>query len=255
LRHNGHPYSGINVLLLWSQALAHGFSASMWMTYRQARALGGQVRRGETGSMVVYANRVTRPEQDENGEESERAVAFMKAYTVFNVEQVEGLPEEYRGIASARLEPAARADHAERFFAFTGADIRHGGDHAYYRLESDHVQMPPFEWFGDADAYYATLGHEVTHWTRHPGRLDRDFGRKRWGDAGYACEELVAELGAAFLCADLGLTPDVREDHASYIASWLEVLKNDKRLVFTAAAHAQRAVDYLHKLQPAAVTG
>ena len=110
--------------------------------------------------------------------------------------------------------------------------------------------MPPIESFRDAESFYATLGHECVHWVKHPSRLDRDFGRKSWGDEGYAREELVAELGAAFLCADLELTPEVRDDHASYLASWLEVLKNESRAIFTAAAHAQRAVDFLHKLQP-----
>ena len=109
--------------------------------------------------------------------------------------------------------------------------------------------MPPFEAFRDAESYYATLVHEMSHWTRHPKRLDRDFGRKRFGDEGYAMEELVAELGSAFLAADLGITPEVREDHAAYIGSWLKVLKNDKRAIFTAAAHAQRAADFLHSQQ------
>jgi antirestriction protein ArdC len=114
----------------------------------------------------------------------------------------------------------------------------------------DRIQMPPFEFFRDPESYYATLLHETVHWTKHPKRLDREFGRKRWGDEGYAMEELVAEIGAAFLSADLGITPDIREDHASYIASWLKVLKNDKRAIFTASGHAQRAASFLHDLQP-----
>ncbi|WP_420915831.1 zincin-like metallopeptidase domain-containing protein [Oceaniglobus indicus] len=132
----------------------------------------------------------------------------------------------------------------------TRADIRHGGNSAHYSGGSDHVQMPAFETFRSAEAYYATLAHELTHWTKHKSRLDRDLGRKRWGDEGYAREELVAELGAAFLCADLELTPEPRSDHAAYIQSWLKVLKEDKRAIFTAAAHAQRAADFLHGLQP-----
>ena len=120
---------------------------------------------------------------------------------------------------------------------------------AYYNIDSDFVQMPSFEAFRDAESYYASLAHECTHWTRHKSRLDRDMGRKKWGDAGYAMEELVAELGSAFLCADLDLTPQVREDHAAYISDWLEVLKNDKRAIFSAAAHAQKAADYLAGLQ------
>jgi antirestriction protein ArdC len=124
---------------------------------------------------------------------------------------------------------------------------------AYYAGGSDHVQMPQFETFRDAESYYATLAHELTHWTKHRTRLDRDFGRKKWGDEGYAIEELVAELGAAFLCADLGLAAEPRADHASYIANWLKVLKDDKRAIFTAASHAQRAADYLNGLQPRAL--
>jgi antirestriction protein ArdC len=142
-------------------------------------------------------------------------------------------------------------ERADRFFAATNADIRHGGDRAYYAAGSDHVQMPPFECFRDSESYAATLAHELTHWTKHKTRLDREFGRKRWGDEGYAMEELVAELGAAFLCADLDLTLDVRDDHAAYLANWLTVLKRDNRAIFSAAAHAQRAADFLHGLQEA----
>ena len=131
----------------------------------------------------------------------------------------------------------------DRFFAATGIAIRHGGTCAYYAEGSDHVQMPPFETFRDAESHAATLAHELTHATKHPKRLARDMGRVKWGDEGYAREELVAELGSAFLCADLGITPEVRDDHAAYIASWLKVLKEDKRFVFSAASHAQRAAD------------
>jgi antirestriction protein ArdC len=120
---------------------------------------------------------------------------------------------------------------------------------ACYVQGTDQIRMPPFETFRDAESFYSTLAHEACHATKHPARLDREFGRKRWGDEGYAMEELVAELGAAFVCADLALTPEVREDHASYIASWLKVLKDDKRAVFAAASHAQKAADYLSGLQ------
>src|SRR5712672_2732815 len=136
-----------------------------------------------------------------------------------------------------------RLEAADRFFAATGIELRHGGTRAYYAEGPDYVQMPPFETFRDAESYAATLVHELTHATKHGKRLARDLGRKRFGDEGYAREELVAELGAAFLCADLELTPEVRDDHASYMASWLEVLSNDNRAIFGAAAHAQRAVD------------
>ena len=253
LRANGIPYQGINVLMLWSEAVTKGYAAPIWMTYRQAAELGAHVRKGEKGSLVVYASKFTRTETDEaTGEESERDIPFLKGYTVFNVEQIDGLPAHFTATAAPRLDPAQRIARAEGFFAATHADIRHGGDRAFYAPAEDFVQMPPFESFRDAESYYATLAHEVTHWTSHSSRLGRDFGRKRWGDEGYAMEELVAELGAAFLSADLDLTPEPRPDHASYIASWLDVLKRDKRAVFSAAAHAQRAADYLNRLQTAA---
>jgi antirestriction protein ArdC len=249
LRSTGEPYSGINVILLWAEAVASGFSAPIWITFRQALALGGHVRKGEHGATVVYANRIIRTEAGEGGEDIERSIPFLKAYTVFNVSQVGGLPDHFYAQAEPQLEPTQRVAHADGFFTGVGADIRHGGNQAYYALEPDYVQVPPFECFEDPEAYYATLAHECTHWTRHPKRLDRDFGRKRWGDEGYAREELVAELGAAFLCADLRLELTPRPDHASYIGSWLEVLSHDKRFIFTAAAHAQRAVDFLHHRQ------
>ena len=128
--------------------------------------------------------------------------------------------------------------------------MEHGGDSAVYFPDLDFIRLPPLEAFRDAESYYASRGHETVHWTRHPSRLNRDFGRKRWGDAGYAMEELVAEIGSAFLCADLGLSLEPREDHAAYAASWLKVLKSDKRAIFTASAAAQKAVAYLHSLQP-----
>jgi antirestriction protein ArdC len=162
------------------------------------------------------------------------------------------LPAHFTAPAEAVLDPVQRIAHAEGFFSATGATVRHGGNQAYYSVASDLVQMPFFETFRDAESYYATLAHELTHWTRHPSRLDRSFGRKRFGDEGYAMEELVAELGAAFLSADLGLTPEPREDHAAYIGNWLNVLKNDKRAIFTAASHAQRAADFLSNPSPAA---
>jgi len=250
LRFNGQPYQGINVLMLWGESVAKGYAAPIWMTFMQACELGAHVRKGEHGSLVVYADRIRRTERDEaTGEEAEREIPFLKGYTVFNVEQVEGLPARFYAVAEPRLDPVQRIERADAFFAATRADIRHGGNMAYYSVTDDHVQMPPFESFRDAESYYATLAHEMTHWTRHGKRLERDFGRKRWGDEGYAMEELVAELGAAFLASDLDLTPEPREDHAAYIASWLKVLKNDKRAIFTAASHAQRAADYLNGLQ------
>ncbi len=219
------------------------------MTFRQAKELGAHVRKGEKGELVVYANTITRTEENDDGEEVDRTIPFIKGYTVINVEQIEGFPAHYYQLVEPVLDPVERIAHAESFFAATGANVRHGGNQAYYAIGQDRIQLPPFESFRDAESYYATLAHETTHWTRHPSRLDRDFGRKRWGDEGYAREELAAELEAEFLASDLGLTPEVRDDHSSYIASWLEVLRDDKRAIFQAAAHAQRAVDFLHGLQ------
>ena len=247
LRHNGQPYSGINVLSLWTSALAQNFSAPIWMTFRQAVELDAHVRKGEKGSLVVYANSITRTDTDEKtGDEVERAIPFLKGYTVFNVEQIDGLPTHFYATAEPQLDPVARIATVEKFFAATEATVSHGGNRAYYSHTVDAVQMPPFEAFRDAQSYYATLAHELTHWTGHSSRLPRDFGGKRFGSQGYAMEELVAELGAAFLCADLELGLEPREDHASYIANWLEVLASDNRAVFTAAAHAQRAADFIH---------
>ena len=251
LRANGLAYQGINVLVLWGEAVVKGYSAPIWMTFRQALELNAHVRKGERGSTVVYASKITRTGKDQQtGEDTAETIPFLKSYTVFNVEQIEGLPAHFHAIAEPRLDLVQRIERAESFFANTKADIRNGGNMAYYNIDRDFVQMPPFEAFRDAESYYASLAHECTHWTRHKSRLDRDMGRRKWGDAGYAMEELVAELGSAFLCADLDLTPEVREDHAAYISGWLEVLKNDKRAIFSAAAHAQKAADYLMRLQP-----
>ena len=249
LRHNGIPYSGINILMLWAEGVSQGFSSPMWMSFRQATQLNAHVKKGEKGSLVVYANSITRTEQDASGEDSEREIHYMKGYTVFNVEQVEGLPAYYYQQSEMKTTPVERIVHAEEFFKATKAEIRYRGDRAYYSCDGDYIQMPVIEAFRDAESFYATLAHESAHWTKHPSRLDRDFERKSWGDEGYAREELVAELSSAFLCADLGLTPEVRDDHASYIANWLTALKNDKRAIFSAASHAQKAVDYLHGLQ------
>jgi antirestriction protein ArdC len=162
------------------------------------------------------------------------------------------LPEHFHAPAAPRLDPVQRIARADAFFSATGANVRHGGNQAYYSVTSDFVQMPLFETFMGAESYYATLAHELTHWTRHPSRLDRSFGRKRFGDEGYAMEELVAELGAAFLSADLDLTPEPRADHAAYIGHWLAVLKKDSRAIFTAASYAQRAADFLSNPNPVA---
>jgi len=164
LRANGIAYQGINVLVLWSESVTKGYSAPIWMTFRQALELNAHVGKGECGSMVVYASTFTRSGTDqETGEETEQAVPFLKSYTVFNVEQIEGLPAHFHAVAEPRLDPVQRIERAEAFFTGTKADIRHGGNMAYYNIGSDFVQMPPFEAFRDAESYYAALAHECTH--------------------------------------------------------------------------------------------
>lgn len=194
LRHNGQAYKGINVVLLWMAGCAKGYTAPIWMTYKQAEALGAQVRKGEKGAPVTYADKLRKPQTDEaTGEEQERQIYFLKQYTVFNVEQIDGLPAHYHAKAPAlAIDPKERMAQAEAFFATLGAEIRHGGDRAYYAQQPDYVQMPPFESFRTAEDYYATLGHECIHWTMHGRRLAREFGTARFGNEAYAQEELVA---------------------------------------------------------------
>lgn len=248
LRSNGILYQGINVLLLWIEASLKGYSSPTWMTFKQALAVGGCVRKGEKGSMVVYANAITKTETDTvTGADTERRIPFLKSYTVFNVAQIDGLPAvPAPAEPSDRLTDADRIEVAEAFFAKVGAELRHGGMRAYYAPSADTITLPPFAAFESPISYYATLGHECVHWTGHRTRLDRLETAPKGSDP-YAREELVAELGAAFLCADLQLTDEPREDHASYLASWLKVLREDKRAIVTAAAAAQRATTYLHE--------
>jgi antirestriction protein ArdC len=223
------------------------------LDYVQAVQRAGRVRE-EGGAWLA---RRVRQHVQEDGHGRQRpgiraGIPFLKEYVVFNAEQCEGLPAHYYQLAEPPKETIERIAHADAFFVNTGIEIRTGGNRAYYAIGPDYVQMPPLETFRDAESHAATLAHELTHATRHPSRLDRDLGRKRWGDSGYAMEELVAELGSAFLCADLRITPEVRDDHASYIHEWLKVLQDDKRAIFAAASHASKAVDYLLGLQPVA---
>jgi len=251
LRHNGVAYRGINTVLLWMTATERGFQSPYWMTYGQAQSLGGQVRKSEKSALVVYAGAIEKHEENGAGDDVERRIPFLKGYAVFSADQIDHLPDHYyaKAVAPDGAEIKARIDHADAFFTALGADIREGGNRAYYDPAGDYIQMPHFDAFVSAQDHAATLGHECIHWTKKQQRLDRDFGRKSWGDEGYAIEELVAECGSAFLAADLGLEIEPREDHAAYIAAWLKVLKGDKRAIFHAASHAEKAVRFLHGLQ------
>lgn len=163
LRHNGQPYTGLNVLLLWSETIACGYTSASWMTLRQANELGAHVRKGESGATVVYASRFTKTEKDSSGGEVDRDIPFLKAYTVFNCDQIDGLPEHYYPHPEPVDQPLECIKHADRFFKNTGAVIRHGGGQAFYQPSTDTIQMPGLEAFRDAESYYAVLGHEVTH--------------------------------------------------------------------------------------------
>lgn len=245
LRANGEAYRGLNTMILWGASEAKGYRHQTWMTFNQSKEHGGCVRKGEKGTQVVYWGRFDPKGAD--GEESEdKGVLFAKAYTVFNVSQIDGLPDRFFADAEP-LPEVERIANAEAWVAGTGAEIRVGGNRAYFSPAHDFVAVPPAGAFVDIEAYYGTLSHELTHWTGHEKRLARTFG-KRFGDQAYAFEELVAELGAAFACARLGITAETREDHASYLASWLKVLKADKKAIFTAASKAQAACDHLFDL-------
>ncbi len=245
-----NAYNGINIVSLWVAAECSGFSAPVWATYRQWTELGCQVRKGEKSSLVVfYKEYDSEPDPDNADDDGKRRVA--RASCVFNASQVDGYTAPD---APQPLGPIERLAAADRFIAATGARIEHGGDRAFYRPSSDHIQMPDENLFCGTDTmtrsegYYATVTHELTHWTGAKHRLAREFG-KRFGDAAYAAEELVAEIASAFLCSELGITQDTRADHAQYLAQWLKLMKEDSRAIFTAAARASEAVAYLKSAQ------
>jgi len=240
------PYRGINTVLLSMESSLHQYSSDQWLTFRQAQQLGATVRKGEAGTPIIYYEmRLVEKGQEEvvaeDDEENQRFVPLLKVFTVFNLDQIDGLPDSYRNVVVPPLHWTA-SETAEQIMQFSGADIRHQGFRAFYSPPNDRIYLPPKHSFVDEPAYYGTALHELCHWTGHCSRLGRKLGR-RFGDAAYAMEELVAEMGAAFLSAHCRL--DGRLQHASYIASWLEVLDRDKRAVFLAAAQAQKAADFL----------
>lgn len=249
LRFNDIPYTGINTIVLWATAAEKGYSLPHWMTFQQALNFKACVRKGEKGSQIIYAENMLKEEEDKNGEKQIVQISFLKSYTVFNASQIEGLPEQFYETPELPVsDTPQRIVELEKFFSQTKADIRKGYKAAYYSID-DYIDMPPIESFETAKDYYGVKAHEVVHWTKHPNRLNRDFGRKQWGDEGYAKEELVAEIGACFLAADLGFEPMPEEKHAAYIQSWLKALQDDKKLIFSAASFAQKATEYLHSLQ------
>lgn len=242
-------YRGVNILSLWAAAQASDYAAGIWGTYRQWQELGARVRKGERGHLVVFwkttdrSSDTDRQDGDDNHHKPARRL-FARGYVVFNAAQVDGYTPPELPI----LSEFERIEHAEHFCAALGIDIRHGGSQACYIPSKDYVQMPDFACFRDAIAYYAVLLHECGHASGAKHRLDRDLSG-RFGSAAYAMEECTVELLSAMICADLNLSVEPRPDHARYIASWLEVLRSDKRAIFTAASKAQEITDWMHARQ------
>lgn len=247
-------YSGINVLILWGAVVERGFAAQSWLTFRQALALGGNVRKGEAGTMVVYADRFVPKERAGEGVAGEgsvgdgaqpKSVPFLKRFTVFNVEQCEGLPE----CVAAGAPPVPEGlilPHAEALIRATGAKMRISGSEAFYSPGSDTVHVPPPQAFFEPVNWHRTAFHELGHWTGHAARLNRDQAGSYRSKA-YAREELVAEMAGAFVCAALDIVPTVR--HADYLGEWLSLLREDVRAIFRAASAASKAADYLLAFQ------
>jgi antirestriction protein ArdC len=240
----GRNYSGVNVLILWGALFERGYPSQGWLTFRQTQQAGGCVRKGERGVTVVYADRFTPEAEKERARESgeqARAVPFLKRFTVFNLAQCEGLRP---GLAPDRdpLPERETVPVAEQVIAASGVDFRIGGEKAFYVPSADYVQVPPQPAFYDQVNFYRTALHELAHAVGHMSRLNRDQTAS-FGSKGYAKEELIAEMGSAFLCASLGIAPTVR--HSDYLASWLDVLREDNRAIFRAASAATKAADWL----------
>jgi antirestriction protein ArdC len=242
-------YSGINVLILWSAVIENGFVGQRWLTFRQALGLGGNVRKGEHGTTVVYADRFVPDEEKkraiETGEEAQ-AIAFLKRFPVFNLAQCEGLPEGLAVVAPPP-EPGLIEPTVEALIKATAIDFRVGGNRAFYAPAEDYVQVPPPQAYFEPINWHRTALHELGHASGHVSRLNRDLSGS-FGSKKYAFEELIAEMNAAFCCASLGIVPTVR--HADYIGSWLEVLREDNRAIVRAASQASKAADFLLGLLP-----
>lgn len=232
----GTAYSGMNIMLLWCSASKQGFCDSRWMTYKQAKAVGGQVRKGEHGTTAIFYT--TLEKENDNGETD--YIPMLKTFTVFNVEQIDGLTLSDDAVFPAEtFEPLPRA---EALFHSSGATIIEKGQNAFFTPSTDEIRLPERYLFIDAANFYATGLHELVHWSGAKSRLNREM-KGKFGSEGYAFEELIAELGSAFLMADLGIVGEVQ--HESYIASWLKALRNDKRYIFKAASAASTAHRYL----------
>jgi antirestriction protein ArdC len=243
---SGKPYQGINRLLLAMSSMAGGFSSPYWATFKQWKERGAHVKKGSTGTQIIFYSPIEKTVTDQvTGEAEQVSYAVLKSFYVFNADQVEGAEIPTAAPVSTVFESH---DAAEAFIAGTGARISHGGDAAFYVPSQDRIQLPHKSSFTDPASYYATAFHELTHWTGHESRTDRKLSGK-FASPSYAFEELVAELGAAFLCQDHGISGELR--HAGYIGSWLKACREDKRAIFRAAGLAQKAVDFMQSAQKA----
>ena len=238
---SGRTYRGINIPLLWSAP----FPDQRWLTFKQAQELGAHVRKGERGSMIVFFKPWAVRDVNASGDAEEKTIPVLRMFHVFNVAQIDGLPDSGEAAAPAPGSDPIGDDRHQRAAALLAqARVTHGGDRAFYAPDADLIALPPPASFSGPDQYSATALHELTHWTGHKSRLDRLSKLARFGDEEYAREELCAELGAAFLCAEFGIiNPELR--HAGYIDSWLRVLRRDKRAVIQAASLAQKAADFI----------
>lgn len=249
-----HRYQGINIPALWCDQQAWKFTSNHWATYKQWKAIGAQVRAEEQGSPIVFFKTLLKEQENDKGETEETAIPMLRHYTVFNADQVDGYEHDEVGKPND-TDLVTRIEAAERFCKNIGADIRHGGNGAFYHRVGDFISIPDTIAFIDTkqasatENYYSTLLHELTHWTGAPHRLDRDKAKTRDEIDKYAFEELIAELGAAFLCAQIGIVQTPRDDHALYIKGWLRKLKDDKKFVFKAAAQAAKAAEFLNGFQ------
>lgn len=241
---SNRPYSGINVVLFWISS-ARGYSRPRFLTYKQAVAKGGFVKKGEKGMMLVYASKIPpkKGAKDKDGKPS-KGFFMMKTYTVFNVAQCENLPDEViNGPVFDAPNKDQRNESADKFIVRTGANIQYGGSQPCYIPSRDIIQSPSFEDYHNDAAFYATMFHELAHWTGAKSRLDRDKSGSFFGNVVYAAEELVAELSAAIIAAEFGY--DVVDNSASYIKGWLKALNDDPKAIFKAASAASKAVDFL----------
>jgi antirestriction protein ArdC len=246
----GNRYTGGNVLMFWCAGVDRGYTSSRWATFKQWQALGAHVRKGETGTIGVFFNRTPREvENVKTGETETVNVPFLRTFHVFNAEQVD---DDAGAAPVVEVSPLERLEHAEAWFANVPADVRWGAGNPCYRMSEDRVLMPAWDDFHTPENGYATLAHELGHWTGHSTRLAREYG-KRFGDHAYAAEELVAELSAAFTCATVGIDTVARTDHASYLAHWCQMLRETPAILWSVASKAQAASDLLASFQPAAV--